>query len=256
MPDPKAEAYRSASAQVSAAAAILAAQALPVLVKPGDISSFDAWVDRVLPVVLRAAQRNSEVSRRFYEILRDDEDFHTTMPAWQPVIPEPERVRSSLYATAGQELQDIETFDLKRAQTAARGAVIRHTMNAGRDSVIATAIADPEAIGCLYITRGDAKVCYWCAMLASRGPQFKGNSFADSDMQFEGPGSAKVHDHCRCILVPVKSVGGSERAQASRDLFEEWKAVNYENGRIKHSGKDAVRAWRRYWVEKQKSAII
>ena len=132
MPDPKAEAYRSASAQVAAAAAILSAQALPVLVKPGDVSSFDAWVSRVLPGVLRAAQRNSEVSRRFYEILRDDEDFHTTMPAWQPVIPEPERVRSSLYATAGQELQDIETFDLKRAQTAARGAVIRHTMNAGR----------------------------------------------------------------------------------------------------------------------------
>src|SRR5690606_27489371 len=124
---------------------------------------------------------------------------------------------------------------------------IRYSTNAARNSTIAATKRDPEAIGCVYVTAGDDRVCFWCAMLASRGPVFKGYSFDDSDDRFEGPGTAKCHDHCRCILVPIKSLD-SQRIDASKELWERWKAVNHdENGRILNSGKAALLAWRRHW---------
>lgn len=257
--DAEVEAYRRSQMQVGAAVALAVQQTLPGMVDLDNLlPSFEAWVQRITPLVVAGGARTSDMARPFYQALRASEGFTRPMPTWQRQVVSPEAVRSSLYATAGQALQEVERYRIsapdtyrpgpavKRAQIAAAGAALRHTMNAGRNSVIETTRLDEEALGCVYITRGDEKVCYWCKMLSSRGPVYKGRSFLDSDRMFDGPGTAKVHDHCRCVLVPIKNLD-SARMDASLDLWNQWKAVNHTpDGRIRNSGKAAVKAWRRH----------
>lgn len=45
--------------------------------------------------------------------------------------------------------------------------------------------------------------CSFCALLAIRGPVFRDDSFEDSNAKFIGPGSAKVHNNCRCGIEPI-----------------------------------------------------
>lgn len=261
MPDQQVETYRISSAKLAGAGAAVVAQSMPNMIDFADLlGSFGSWLEFITPVVSSSGQRNSELSKRYYSLLRASEGFTTPAPRWQPQPVVPEALRRSMYATAGQALQDVERFKvepqvaLKKARVAAAGVAIRYSMNAGRNAVIATAKADPEAIGCVYVTRNDRKTCPWCLLLSSRGPVYKGNSFAESDAQFVGGGTAKSHDNCRCILVPIGNLDSS-RLEVSKGLWEHWKAVNYENGRIKNSGKAAVSAWRRYVKENRERLI-
>lgn len=203
MPDQQVEAYRSSTSAAAAAAAAMSVRQLPNVIDFSDLlPTFSQWVDAAIPFVQAAGRRNDDLARHFYEAIRIEEGFTSAPPTWRSVPVEPEALRRSLYATAGDALQGVERFDvqprvaLKRAQIAASGSMIRHAMNVSRNSTIATSQVDPEAVGCVYVTKMDADVCYWCLMLSSRGPVYKGNSFADSDSQFIGQGTAKAHDHC------------------------------------------------------------
>ena len=83
------------------------------------------------------------------------------------------------------------------------GAATRHVMNGGRDELQNAVQADELALGYVRVT--DADPCYFCAMLASRGPVYGDDSFDESDPRFIGEGSHKVHDHCGCSVEPVFS---------------------------------------------------
>lgn len=83
------------------------------------------------------------------------------------------------------------------------GAATRHVMNGGRDELQNLVTDDPEALGYIRVTDGDP--CYFCAMLASRGPVYDNDSFDSADPRFIGPGENKVHDHCGCGVEPVYS---------------------------------------------------
>lgn len=81
------------------------------------------------------------------------------------------------------------------------GAATRHVMNGGRDALQDAVAEDREALGYIRVTDGDP--CFFCAMLASRGPVYDDESFDESDPRFVGPGEHKVHDHCGCGTEPV-----------------------------------------------------
>ena len=83
------------------------------------------------------------------------------------------------------------------------GAATRHVMNGGRDELDSAVREDPVALGYIRVTDGDP--CYFCAMLASRGPVYDDESFDQSDPRFIGAGEHKVHDHCGCGVEPVYS---------------------------------------------------
>lgn len=258
MIDPQTEAYRQTSITLSAAAALYASQAIAAVDTARLIPSLEEIISAILGPSSAAADRVISLARGDYYATRRAAGVTGTAPEWVDQRLSREALRRSLYATVGETLQGIERFDvapaaaLKRARVQAGGVVTRQVMNAGRNSTIATAQGDARVIGCLYVTREDANVCYWCLMLASRGPVFGSESYEDADRLFTGVGTAKSHDSCRCVVKPVYSTG-SPLLDRSHELEKAWRAVNWENGQVKNSGKAALKAWRRH-VAAQRAA--
>lgn len=255
MSDQQTEAYRRSTIALTSAATLYAIQQLQ------QAQDIDTFFDSILGVVNRASAGVVNLARNDFYATRRAAGVRGPDPTWQPRPLQPEALRASLYATAGQTLQRVEKFDLplggalKRAQTQVAGVVTRQVMNSARNSTIATTKQDREAIGALYITRGDDKVCYWCGMLASRGPVFGSDSFVDSDAQFVGTGTAKSHDHCRCVVKVVYSED-TPLLDESHRLEELWRDINWAEGwrdmdrtvpHIRNRGKTALNEWRRVW---------
>lgn len=118
----------------------------------------------------------------------------------------PVRVYQSLRAG-----RPIETA-MRDALVSSTGAVVRHTLNAGRETVLDTVRRDDEAYGFARVTDGNP--CAFCAMLASRGAVYKS----------EESGSFECHDKCGCGVEPV--YGDDDylapgRSQEFSDLYEQ-----------------------------------
>lgn len=75
------------------------------------------------------------------------------------------------------------------------GAAGRLVLAGGRDTVLASAGADRHAAGWRRVASGSA--CEFCAMLAGRGPVYKGARTAEF----------AAHDHCACAAEPVFDTG-------------------------------------------------
>lgn len=110
---------------------------------------------------------------------------------------------------------------LLKSGTAAAGSAMRHVGNGGRSQVKEAQKADVKALGYVRVTRG-VGTCYFCAMLASRGKVYKDDSFDLSDPRFEGPGTAKVHDSCRCTLRPIYTRTDEELPEFGRAMYDLW----------------------------------
>jgi hypothetical protein len=102
-----------------------------------------------------------------------------------------------------------------------------HVLDGGRATLERRTRSDRRALGYQRVTDGDP--CYFCAMLASRGPVYSKNSFRN----------AKVHGGCGCTLEPVYSRDGAWAAVASQ-----WSDL-WETATKGLSGHDAVKAFRR-----------
>ena len=147
-----------------------------------------------------------------------------------------DRIRSSLWILARGRMRDERFRDeseeaFERAYEQAReratremvGASVRHTLNGGREAIRLLSGADDRVQGWVRVTSQDARVCAFCAMLASR-EDYKGASFKASDVRFKMGGNpmadAKVHDSCRCSLRPVfYGQGTPEHTRAAQRLW-------------------------------------
>lgn len=69
------------------------------------------------------------------------------------------------------------------------GAATRLVLDAGRDTIRATAVADPRTAGWQRVTSGG---CDFCTMLAGRGAVYS-----------EATADFASHDHCACSAEPV-----------------------------------------------------
>ena len=136
----------------------------------------------------------------------------------------------TLLGNIKQGMQLREAMD--RAGVRIAGAAQKSVLDGGRAAIYALAKADPQAVGWARITR--AKPCAFCAMLASRGAVYT----TEKSARF------LAHDHCMCTAAPFFRKGGAAKLISS-SLSEQWQEVTKGL-----SGKEAFRAWRRYWDKK------
>lgn len=76
------------------------------------------------------------------------------------------------------------------AAAAVAGAASRLTADGGRQTIVDTVTADPQALGWRRV--GDAAPCAFCAMLISRGPVYRADTVG-----------FRAHDQCGCAAEPV-----------------------------------------------------
>jgi len=123
------------------------------------------------------------------------------------------RARTSLQVTGyvtTERLRALKHPDPARvALVRLSGAVTRHVLDGGRDTLLASVRSDRRALGWARATSGDP--CSFCAMLASRGPVYS-----------ERAGNFQAHDHCACNLEPVYRHDQGWPA-GSRDLQQLWR---------------------------------
>lgn len=143
----------------------------------------------------------------------------------------------------GKSVKDARDISFVEAS----GAASRQVLTGGRQSLLTLVERDARARGWVRVTDGDP--CAFCAMLASRGPVFKGGSFSQSDPRFTGPGEVKVHDGCACMIecVYYDNAPWPGRAAEFRKLWND----NIEG---RYSGKEARKAWRRLYEGLQREA--
>ena len=136
------------------------------------------------------------------------------------------------------------------------GAAARRVVQSGMDMARAAAEADKAAIGWARVTQG-ADACYFCSMLESRGMVYDADSFDVVDSRFlenslpptvlSGELTAKTHDHCRCVLVPVFSRTSDIQKNAD-SIYATWKTVQRDYAWLRRSaGVDMIQIWRWYW---------
>lgn len=177
----------------------------------------------------------------------------------------PEQAESSLRFVGFVEpaKRDAITFDLpffnsqpETTYDAIEGSAARRVVQSGMDMARAAAEADKQAIGWARVTQG-ADACYFCSMLESRGMVYSSDSFEVSDFRFEenqlppailsGELTAKTHNHCRCVLVPVYS--RTSEVQTNADgIYATWKKIQREYAWLRREANvDMIQIWRWYW---------
>jgi hypothetical protein len=217
-----------------------------------------AGTDQFLEEALRDIRTVSSTSvasaRTYYGTARSLE-----IPRARPVALEApdlvdEQVIAGIVAEAFQSLSDA----LEAGQTLAealgtsgelaQGVAVRNAMRPSREMLYDAHRQDSRAIGWIWETAGDDRVCYRCSMQQSRGAVFKRDSF---DVRDNANGTLKVwfHSHCRCHLRNVFTEDPALSDVAAR-LYEQWSLATAPftapaSGSL--SGNESVNAWRRYW---------
>lgn len=216
-------AHQAAQTKNGALVAYVVAQLWLRTIDPADISGSAAnLVARLIPLLQQRRDHSAITARTYYQSFRKLES--TTGDGFKlPEMSEMnlQALETSLRVTgevalkkriAGLPLNDdvptlTQSLLIKQAiedtSVDISGSATRHVMNGGRDEIQNAVAEDPEALGYIRVTDGDP--CYFCAMLASRGPVYDDMSFDESDPRFIGDGEHKVHDHCGCSTEPVYS---------------------------------------------------
>jgi hypothetical protein len=152
-----------------------------------------------LLALLRGGRSVSEsLAMEFYRHLREIEDAEGAPPP-RPGVPFPTGpVVGSLWYTGPRMALAMAARGEKRIPERVGVMVgrsaMRHTLNAGRETMRQAATEDPAAWGWARIT--DADPCKFCAMLATRGAVYKTSRTA-------GDETNRYHDGCACSVVAV-----------------------------------------------------
>lgn len=203
--------------------------------EPGSPSAWRALLAALVALVGRFRAESARVAVTYYMDARSQ----AGVPGLYVPRPPPDPSQALIEATAqitgarayGRALtaNQGETRARQNSGVQLAGATARIALDAGRQTVLEAVDDDREAIGWIRIT--DAKPCAFCAMLASRGASYLSKETA----------SFQAHAHCACIAAPVWSRNEAWLGH-SKQLYEEWQEVTKG-----HSGKDALKAWRRHW---------
>lgn len=240
------EAFKTTQTREAAKVAALVALYYRQRVQVEDPSSVQAWLDLVIPRIIRASDSGARLAQQFYAAVRRIE-----APTATPFTPtaalgmvDPGVKKSLMAVGPGDYMNKMRQFEqLELSPTAKKAAlaeakqvtsvklaqaVVRHAQAGGRQTIYAGAEQDRTALGWVRVTR--ANPCFFCAMLASRGLHYRAfdqGSFDLSDARFDGDGDAKVHDKCGCSLKPVYVADGDPvlaRNETYVDLWARWGA--------------------------------
>lgn len=216
------ERFKAAENREAAKYAALVALYFQSRVNVEDPGSIEAWLEIMVPRLMRASDSSADRAAAYFSALRAVE-----APGADPFRPVATKgvvdsgVRKSLLTVGPyaytNKARDIRRLDVSPQQQQAllreakqvatktlAAATMRHAQAGGRQTIHDASEQDRVALGWVRVTKADP--CFFCAMLASRGLNyraFKEDSFTVSDARFTGDGDAKVHDNCGCSLKPV-----------------------------------------------------
>ena len=163
----------------------------------GDENSFAELVAAAVTLVSVYRRISAAAAASYYEAFRQAAQA-AGVPATVLSATVPDGVvETSLYVTARDALRSALTAGQTATQARetafvrASGAVSRHIIDGGRQTIMDSVAADKEAVGWARVTDGNP--CYFCLTLASRGAVYKSEQTADF----------KAHDHCGCVAMPV-----------------------------------------------------
>lgn len=209
----------------------------------GDAASFANLIQATNPLVQTYRSISASLAGVFYTSFRAAEDV-TGQPTVQlsPTVPI-DQLAASMYSTGQstvkQALSTGRTAEQARKVALVRtsGAVTRHVLNGGRDTVLQSAQADKQSLGWARVTDGNP--CAFCALLASRGAVYWDESTADF----------QAHDHCGCQAIPVyRGTAVPANVKALKALYDRSQADAEASGELKpgeNPSKDRIRVFRR-----------
>lgn len=190
-----------------------------------------AWLDLMIDLVTGFWSRSVTVSLEYYDTIRKAETssgaFHADHLR-DVIIPNLEQIRAVLIATGPAKIKhDTMTTDrsvltiASNAMVEVSGAASRLVMNGGRDAIDEAVHADKLAVG--YARVLGPRPCYWCAMLASRGPVYRSEDVALRATERSKRAGKEYHDHCMCQAEPVfRHLTRDEWPDHIRDLADLW----------------------------------
>lgn len=210
---------------------VQAMQSLWPLLDPDDLDgSVERWIRAVLPVVAGQRSGSARLAASYVTAFKTLELGGTATPA--PVVLAEdipvEALTTSLIVTGPVAAKASIARGLPAARamdtalvTSAKAAM-RHALDGGRRTTLDTVAADRNAVGWARATSGQP--CHFCAMIASRGPVYKGENTADF----------QPHDGCSCTAEPVYRddaawPAGSDRWQ---DLWQQAKAADGDTAKV------------------------
>lgn len=205
--------------------------------------TWPGWIRAMSLLVRNYHGQSAQAAASSYRAARE-QATHSPAPRslirLAPVPSEEWLDRAFGYSGPGQLRKDVARPNTALSTTLTTASRI---VRDGADGTIsATVGADPVALGWYFHTDGDP--CFWCALIASRGLVFKGDSFEASNQKFIGDGTAKIHNGCACVLMPVFS-----HDHSLPDINREARQV-YEN-----RGKGpALKAFRQAWESRDQAA--
>lgn len=210
----------------------------------GDRETFASLVQATLPLIRVYKQASAAVAASYYQTLRSTEGVVGRPSVRLAATVDPEQIISSLYVTGQVKTRDALNSGAapeqarKAALTRVSGAVSRHVLTGGRETVLNSVAADKRAIGWARVTDGDP--CYFCLTLASRGAVYKTEQSA----------SFEAHDHCGCSAMPVFDRATDIPGHAKwAGIYDAAQAAGIESGDLQHgenSSAERLNAVRRY----------
>jgi hypothetical protein len=220
------------------------------LMNPAKVdASWPAVRSALMPIVQQAREQSAVLAQAAYREAR--ENAGVAGDGFEPSDPLPlaiKRLESTLDVTGPVEFKNAIAAG-KNPQQAMDAAAVRMVGSTqylaleGARSVMKESIeADERATGWARVTDNDP--CYWCAMLASRGPVYKSAKTAGDPRQ----GGDRYHDACACQAWPAFSLDEPFIGIAEK-LYDDW--LRETRGR---GGKHAVNAFRRWWESEGRAA--
>lgn len=163
----------------------------------GDAASFATLVQATLPLIRVYKQASASLGGAYYEHAREFAGAPGSSTAILATDVIQQQIVTSMFATgqsaARSAIAGGQTGNgaRKATLTSVSGAVTRHVLNGGRETILQSVAADDQAVGWARVT--DGAPCAFCLTLASRGAVYKTEETAG----FE------AHDHCGCAAMPL-----------------------------------------------------
>ena len=150
----------------------------------GDEQTFQTFVDAVTILVRAYRQISAAAAAAYFTAFRQAAEAEgVAVPTLAAAIPDAQ-IAASMYVTGRDGLRVAldagQLADQARSTVFVRtsGAVTRHILDGGRQTLIDSVQADKQAVGWARITDGNP--CYFCLTLASRGAVYQTERTADS----------------------------------------------------------------------------
>lgn len=227
------EGHRIAQLTLSAEVARKVAALWPLLVAG---ENADTWLDAAIRLLMDEFQVSAAVARQYYTQFRTAETGEPppfqTYPQVEPVA---EAMRVGLIShgpfVLSKKLKGGVIWELaeEKAKAEASAESIRLAAEGGRQQILEAVELDDRAQGWARVVGG--KPCSFCAMLASRGPAYKGARSA----------TFQAHPSCGCTAEPVYS-----RDQPWPAGSEKYRQIYYTAKKVaKEEGGDTLNVFRR-----------